>query len=112
MAQSLLGLANTYEMKGDLQSAVKTYQEACSIAEDIGAKIERKEAYEGLALTYSKLSDYKNAFKFHIIYKIKETLYDDEKDKKLQTMTLSFDLEQKQGEINLRPRTKPCRSSI
>ena len=107
MAQSLLGLATTYEMKGDLQSAVKIYQEACSIAEDIGAKIERKEAYEGLALTYSKLSDYKNAFKFQTLFtSIKDTLYDDEMDKKLQTMTLSFDLEKKQGEINLLTKDK------
>jgi len=107
MAQSLLGLAETYEMKKDFQSAVKTYQEARSIAENIGAKIERKEAYEGLSSSYSNLSDYQNAFKYQTLFSsIKDTLYDDEMDKKLQTMTLSFDIEKKQGEINLLTKDK------
>jgi class 3 adenylate cyclase len=107
MAQSLIGLAETYTMKQDYPSAVKTYQQALAIADEIGAKIERKETYEGLALSYSKIADYQNAFKYQTLFtSIKDTLYDDEMDKKLQTMALSFDLDKKQGEINLLTKDK------
>lgn len=102
MAQSLLGLATTYEMKEDYRSAAETYQQALTIAENIGASYERKDAYEGLALAYSKLSDFKNAFKYQALFtSVKDTLYNAEMDKRLQSMTLSFDIEKKQGEIDL-----------
>ena len=107
MAQSLLGLATTYEMKGDFHSAVITYQDARVIAEAIGATYELKDAYQGLANCYAGLSDFKNAFKFNALFTgIKDTLYNAEMDKKLQSMTLSFDIEKYQGEIDLLTKDK------
>jgi adenylate cyclase len=107
MAQSLLGLATTYEMKGDYKSAVITYQDALLIAENIGANYELKDAYEGLAKSYAMLSDYQNAFKYKDLFSgIKDTLYNAEMDKKLEAMTLSFDIEKKQGEIDLLTKDK------
>lgn len=107
MAQSLLGLATTYEMKEDYHSAAQTYQEARLIAENIGANYELKDSYEGLALAYFKLSDFQNAFKYQTLYTgIKDTLYNAEMDKRLQAMTLNFDLEKKQGQIDLLTKDK------
>ncbi len=107
MAQSLLGLATTYEMKSDYQSAVTTYQDARVIAETIGATYELKDAYEGLANSYAGLSDFQNAFKYNTLFTgIKDTLYNAEMDKRLQAMTLSFDIEKKQGEIDLLTKDK------
>ncbi len=107
MAQSLLGLATTYEMKGDYQSAAKTYKEAQTIAKNIGANYELKDAYEGLAQSYFKLSDFNNAYKYQTLFSgIKDTLYNAEMDKRLQRVTLSFDLEKKQGEIDLLTKDK------
>jgi class 3 adenylate cyclase len=107
MAQSLLGLATTYEMKCDYQSAVTTYGEARTIAENIGANYELKDAYEGLALSYFKLYDYQNAFKYQTLFSgIKDTLYNAEMDKRLQAITLNFDLEKKQGQIDLLTKDK------
>ena len=107
MAQCLLGLATTYEMKNDYQSAVTAYQDARVIAETIGATYELKDAYEGLANSYAGLSDFQNAFKYNTLFTgIKDTLYNAEMDKRLQAMTLSFDIEKKQGEIDLLTKDK------
>ena len=72
-----------------------------------GRKIERKEAYEGLALAYSKLSDYQNAFKYQTLFtSIKDTLYDDEMDKNLQAKSLLYDIEKQQAEVDLLTKDK------
>jgi adenylate cyclase len=107
MSQSLLGLANTYKQQGDTKSSISSYSQAQEIAKEIGANYELKEAYEGLSDTYQKLSDYKNAYKFHTLFSsIKDTLYNSEMDKRIQSMTLSFDLEKKQSEVNILTKDK------
>jgi class 3 adenylate cyclase len=107
MSQSLLGLADTYNQQGDYQSAITSYLKAKDIARDIGANYELKFAYEGLAGLYQKLSDYANAYKYQTLFTaIKDTLYNAEMDKRLQALTLSFDLEKKQGEVDLLTKDK------
>lgn len=107
MSQSLLGLADTYNQQGDYQSAITTYLKAKDIAREIGANYELKFAYEGLAGLYQKLSDYANAYKYQSLFTaIKDTLYNAEMDKRLQALTLSFDLEKKQGEVDLLTKDK------
>jgi adenylate cyclase len=102
MAQSLLSLANTYEMQGDYTSAIKTFNQAKSIAADLGASYELKDAYEGLAQNYARKSDYKDAYTYRTLFSdIKDTLYNAEMDKKLQAQTLNFEIEKKQGQIDL-----------
>jgi adenylate cyclase len=107
MSQSLLGLAHTYVKQGDSKSSIASFSHAEQIAKEIGANYELKEAYEGLSDTYQKLSDYKNAYKFHTLFSsIKDTLYNAEMDKRIQSMTLSFDLEKKQSEVNILTKDK------
>ena len=102
MTQSLLGLASTYNLKGDFGSAVDTYLKAKDLAIEIGANYELKFAYEGLAVLYEKISDFRNAYKYQTLFSsIKDTLYNAEMDKRLQALTLNFDLEKKQGEVDL-----------
>jgi adenylate cyclase len=107
MAQSLLGLATTYELKKDFKSSAESYNEAMLIAEAIGANYELKDAYQGLANSYFQLSDYRKAFRYQTFFStIKDTLYNAEMDKRLQAMTLTFDLEKKQGQIDLLTKDK------
>lgn len=107
MTQSLLGLASTYNLKGDFGSAVDTYLKAKDIAIEIGANYELKFAYEGLAALYQKVSDFENAYKYQTLFSsIKDTLYNAEMDKRLQALTLNFDLEKKQGEVDLLTKDK------
>ena len=107
LSQSLIGLADTYQKQGNYKSAIITYHNAKDIAKEIGASYELKASYEGLAALYPKVSDYKNAYKFQTLFSsIKDTLYNAEMDKKLQSMTLSFDLDKKKGEVELLTKDK------
>lgn len=110
MAQSLLALGDTYLKKGDLGAAINTYRQAEKIAQEVGvrgASYELKYIYEGLATSYSKQSDYRNAFLYQTLYaSIKDTLYDAEMDKRIQSVTLGFELGQKQGQIDLLEKDK------
>ena len=101
-AISLLGLAETYTLKRDIPSAIKYYRDAMIIGEKIGASYELKNAYEGLALSYAELNNYDYAYKYQMLFDdIKDTLYNAQMDKRIHAMTLSFDLDKKQGEVDL-----------
>ncbi len=107
MSQALLGLADTYRQQGDNNAAISAFHTAQEIAKEIGANYELKNAYEGLAELYDKVTDYRNAFKYQVLYAaIKDTLYNAEMDKRIQAVTLSFDLEKKQGEVDLLTKDK------
>lgn len=107
MSQSSIGLAETYKQQGDYRSSIAAYHRAKDIAKEIGANYELKFAYEGLAGLYRKVSDFENAYQYQTLYSaIKDTLYNAEMDKRLQALTLSFDLEKKQGEVDLLTKDK------
>jgi two-component system NtrC family sensor kinase len=107
MAQALLGLADTYLQNNENNEAITTFHKAQEIAHEIGANYELKYAYEGLAKLYNIAADYKNAFKYQTLSTaIKDTLYNAEMDKRIQSMTLNFDLEKKQAEIDLLEKDK------
>src|SRR5260221_12490972 len=100
MARALLGLANTYKKKNNGSLALACYTKAQTIANEIGSNNELKDSYEGLALLYSKLGDYKNAFKNQqLLTAIRDTLYNSEVDKRIAGLQLNFDVDKKQEEI-------------
>lgn len=102
VARALLGLANTYKEKNNSALALAYYTKAQTIAKEIGSNNELKDSYEGLALLYSKLGDYKNAFKNQqLLTAIRDTLYNAETDKRIVGLQLSFDMDKKQAEIDL-----------
>jgi adenylate cyclase len=102
LTQSLLGLAETYDLQRDIPSSITAFRQAEIIAAEIGARIESKEAYEGLANAYAKIFDYNNAYKYQTLFTIiKDTLYNADMDKRIQSLTLNFDIEKKQGDIDL-----------
>jgi signal transduction histidine kinase/CheY-like chemotaxis protein len=102
VARALLGLANTYKEKNNSAMALGYYTKAQTIAKEIGSNKELKDSYEGLALLYSKLGDYKNAFKNQqLLTAIRDTLYNSEVDKRIAGLQLNFDMDKKQAEIDL-----------
>src|SRR6185369_12055536 len=102
VARALLGLANTYKKKNNSAMALDFYKKAQTIANEMGSNNELKVSYEGLALLYSKLGDYKNAFKNQqLLTAIRDTLYNSETDKRIVGLQLSFDMDKKQAEIDL-----------
>lgn len=107
MAISLIGLADVFVKQENYPKALAAYKEAETIAKDIRSANELKDAYQGLALTYSELSDFKNAFKYqNLLTDIKDTLYNTATDKKLLGLQFDFEIQKKQGQINLLTKDK------
>ena len=103
MIQSLLGLGASYYEAGDFKKAITSYSEAETLSLNIGLKgDELKETYQGLAVSFAKLNDYGNAFKYQtLLTGIKDTLYNLASDKKLASIQFDFDIQKKQGQIDL-----------
>lgn len=110
MTQSLLGLANTYRANGDLNTALEYFQKAEAIGREINALDELKDIYQGLSSVYASTKQYNDAFKYQTLFTdVKDTLYNIETDKKLTRMEFDFNLQKKQGEINLLTKDKAIR---
>lgn len=102
IAISLVGLAQTYLKKGDTKSALQTFKAAEKTADETKAIYSLRDIYEGQAQTYSKLHDYVNAYKYqYLLLGVKDTIYNIEGDKKLQGTQFVFEIEKKEGKINL-----------
>lgn len=102
MAQAALSLADTYNQKGDTDLAIEYFLLTMQNAREIGASYVLQDSYNGLAQTYAQIPDYPKAFEYQKLYNdIKDTLYNAEMDKRLQALTLNFEIEKKQGQIDL-----------
>jgi len=99
---ALLGLANTYKIQGNPGLAINYYDQAKTIAEEIGLNNMLKEAYKGLAFTHAELVDFQNAYKYSsLLNSIERTLYNIETDDKINNLMFSYQLEKKENEIEL-----------
>ncbi|ANE53284.1 hypothetical protein SY85_03135 [Flavisolibacter tropicus] len=112
VVQSLLGLANTYTAKKEPTIALSYFKQAESIGRHINARDELKDIYNGMAATFASTKHFDEAFRYQSLYTdIKDTLYNIETDKKLASMQFDFDLQKKQGEINLLTKDKILQES-
>jgi len=103
MAQSLLGLGDSYLKQGDDSKAINYYKQAETIGKEISnSNYELKNAYAGQAIAYSNLSDFKNAFHYQTLYTdIKDSIYNIDVEKKMSGLQFNFDIQKKQGQIDL-----------
>ena len=112
VVQSLLGLANMYTANKQPATALGYFKQAETTGRNINARDELKDIYNGLAATYATTKRYDEAFRYQSLYTdIKDTLYNIETDKKLASMQFDFDLQKKQGEINLLTKDKILQES-
>ncbi len=113
MTAALLGLAETYTEQGDVKSAVATYRRAEDIAEEIGAKGELMEAYSGLADAYAELSNFNKAYRYQaLLTDIKDTLYVASNTKTIQSIQFNYELEKREGQIELLTTDKALQDAI
>ena len=102
MAISLKRQAETYQKKHDFKQAIITYKKSMDFSIASNANNELKEIYEGLALCYSGLQDYSNAFHFQtLLITLKDTLYNVATSDKLKNLVFDYELEKKQAKIEL-----------
>ena len=102
LTNGLLALANTYELQGKKKLSLETYQKAKTSAAEIGLDYQLKDAYEGIANAYANLSDFMNAYRYQkLLLQIKDTLFNNETDEKIKGLQFSYEIDKKQGEIDL-----------
>jgi class 3 adenylate cyclase len=107
MTKSLVSLGETYQAKKQNDEAIKYFTEARSIAEDLNLNYELKDIYEGFAKSYGEKGDFKNALAYqNLLNAIKDTIYNIETDKKLTNLQLDFEIDKKEGQIQLLTKDK------
>jgi tetratricopeptide (TPR) repeat protein len=118
-AQSLNGIGDVYLQEKNYKSALDPYLEAEKLAKDIGTPDEMQRAYEGLAIAYSELGKYTNAFRYQaLLTEINYELYDAENNRKIERLQFTYEIENKENEINRNEKTtdhdirNPWRSRI
>lgn len=106
-AISYAGLGDSYKKFGHYSQAVSAYSKALNLAEDLDANYIKKEAYSGLSDCYAILGNFKKAYKYQdLLSDIKDTLYEVERDKDMQSIVLSSEVDRKQGQIVLLTKDK------
>ena len=106
MAQSLIGMANTYDTLGLIQEAIVKLKKAEPLAIQIGSKESLKEAYDSLAQYSARLIDYKSAFQYQkLLTDINDTLFKNSNEKRLNLMLMSSNLEKKESELEVQELT-------
>lgn len=107
MTKALIGLGNTYLAKGSPDESIRMYASARDLAGELNLNYDLKEIYEGFAKAYSTKSDFKNAFIYqNLLNNIKDTIYNIQTDRKLSNLQLDFEIEKKEGQIELLTKDK------
>ncbi len=104
---SLQGMGDVKMMLQQPKEAISYYKEALTLASSINDGKQLRDVYKGLSNAYAALADYSSAYKYqYLLTQIKDTLYNIETDKKLSSLQYDFDIQKKQGQIDLLTKDK------
>jgi len=107
MVQSLIGISTVYIRQNDYKTALSYFKTAEPFALEINSAQILLDLYKYMSEAYAKARDFKQAFRYQSLFSsAKDTVYNIESDKKLVSRQFDFDLEKKQGEINLLTKDK------
>jgi adenylate cyclase len=105
--QALQGLGGIAEQTGEIVVAIDYYKKAEALSKEINSAYDLKEVYAGLARSYSSTKQYAKAFEYqNLLLNVKDTIYNKETDLKLSNYEFNFEIEKKQGQINLLEKDK------
>jgi class 3 adenylate cyclase len=107
MTQSLLNEGDVFYQLKDYRAALDAYQRAEKMATENKLNYELKGIYEGLSRTYAITRQYDKAYRYKdMAGAIKDTIYNNELDQKLSNYTFNFEMQKKQGQIDLLEKDK------
>ncbi|MBT8220478.1 MAG: tetratricopeptide repeat protein [Bacteroidia bacterium] len=102
MQRALVTLGQGYNGIQEYQEAKSTFQEATQLGENVGVNLDLQQAYEGLRDAYAGLYRYEEVVKVQDrLLDINKEVYDNDKNKNISNLQLSFNLEKKESEISL-----------
>ena len=100
-------MADIYAKTNQHALALKAYRQAEELSRKLNSNYDLKNVYQGLATSYSKIGDFNNAYKYQdLLLNIKDTIYNKEADLKLANYEFNFEIEKKEGQINLLEKDK------
>jgi class 3 adenylate cyclase/Tfp pilus assembly protein PilF len=113
IAQALLAIGSTYKDKEDHENAIKYFLQGISVAEKINANVELKMLYEGVSNSYYKKKEFDEAYKFqNLLLGIKDSLYNNESDKKLNNLMFNYEIDKKESKITLLTKDKEIQQQV
>jgi class 3 adenylate cyclase len=102
-----MGIGDTYMQTGDFKLAVKNYSEAEILAKNADEKDQLKQSYKRLAISYAQTRDFKKAYEYQTsLTTIQDMLYNDSTSQKINNLQFDFEMQKKEGEIDLLTRDK------
>ena len=106
MSESLIGMAQTHIAQGKIQDALSDLKKAEMLADDIGSKEKLRDAYDLLASQFASLENFENAYQYQKkLTDIKDSLFRSANEKRLNLMLTTFNLEQKEKEVQVQELT-------
>jgi two-component system NarL family sensor kinase len=99
MITALHNISNTYRHQDDNVRSIMYGLRALNLADSTHTLYLQRESALGLALTYAKMKDFTNAYKYHRIYStFNDSVVNESKNKELALMQTRFDTEKKEKE--------------
>lgn len=102
MLYSLAGIGEIYTKQHKSKKAIDYFNKCVTISLEVGNPKQLMDAYKGLSEAYSALNDYKNAYKYHLLFSgIKDSLFTEESHKQIAEMETKYQTEKKEQEIQV-----------
>lgn len=103
----LIDLAALESNSGNPKAALTYYNLSLELARKNGNKAEARDALSGLSEVYYQIKEYKNAYEYHRMFLLlKDSLFNEEKNKQLAEMDAKYQSEKKEKEIQLLNKNK------
>ncbi|TAG55038.1 MAG: tetratricopeptide repeat protein [Cytophagales bacterium] len=107
MATCLNNLGNLYRNLGKYEKALSFCNESLEISIEIGSKVDMQLAIQSLSWIYKSKGDFKSALAyFEASAAVKDSIFSDTKIKEFGKLESKFEIEKKQGEIDLLEKEK------
>lgn len=100
LAECYFFIGDFYQTKGEYQLAINYVQKVVTESEKYDLHEERQMAYDRLALYYSELKAYNQAYEMkELSYKLRDSLYNEEKSMQMKKLEAVYQVEKKQQKI-------------
>ena len=101
-SKAYIELGNLYNKQDKLTLATENYLKGLNITETTLVYRDKRDIYDGLARTYSKLGDYENAYTYQKLFSaMRDTIRNSDYEKTVGDLRFQFDIENKEKEIEL-----------
>ncbi len=102
MVEALLDKGETLRLMSRNEEALASYHQAEKQVLDAGFQKELERAYEGLSRVYADRKDFGRAYHYkNLVGGMRDDVYDQELSDKVSFIQLSYEVEKKQGEIDI-----------